>query len=265
MQDRIRVYFSERCMGRSFIRYADLALDDPTKVIDLSQHTVLENGKPGTFDDEGQIPSYARLLSDHEVMLWYSGWNTRNTIPYHNATGACYSDDGGRTFRRRHDGPVLDRTEKEPYLRVTPCCADGRMWYVSGVRWEKVGDRYEPIYVIRLHEEHKGNPIAIPQAYPDECFSRPWVTQVGAIWRMWYCHRRASDYRDGENAYRIGYADSIDGKSWYRHDGLANLPRSDFDSTMQAYPAAFQVKGKTYMLYNGNTFGKFGFGLAVAE
>jgi hypothetical protein len=34
---------------------------------------------------------------------------------------------------------------------------------------------------------------------------------------------------------------------------------------MQCYPNVFQSDGRFYMLYNGNEFGRFGFGLAVLE
>ena len=48
MQDRVRVYFSERnSSNRSHIYYVDLELDDPTKILhDPSGNPVLENGKP---------------------------------------------------------------------------------------------------------------------------------------------------------------------------------------------------------------------------
>jgi hypothetical protein len=34
---------------------------------------------------------------------------------------------------------------------------------------------------------------------------------------------------------------------------------------MICYPFVFEHKGKIYMLYNGNDYGKEGFGLAVLE
>jgi len=34
---------------------------------------------------------------------------------------------------------------------------------------------------------------------------------------------------------------------------------------MHHYPHVFQLDNKWYMLYNGNEFGKYGFGLAVLE
>ena len=39
----------------------------------------------------------------------------------------------------------------------------------------------------------------------------------------------------------------------------------DWDSDMMCYPHLCSVNEKIYLLYNGNNFGKTGFGLAVLE
>lgn len=272
MQDRVRVYFAERdAKNKSFIRYADFDLDDPTKMIGESGR-VLENGDPGTFDDQGQIPSCA-VCHDKTVNLYYSGWNTRTTVPYHNATGVATSLDGGETFERPWPGPLLDRTPLEPYLAVTPCWTGPNWYYVSGMRWEKIGDRMEPIYVIcqatskdGMHFERDGV-IRIPQLHERECFSRPWVMKINDDWHMWYSHRHAEDYRDGHGAYRLGYAVSNDGQNWQRRDGEVGISVSEdgWDSKMIAYSAVFFLRDKLWMLYNGSSFGKHGFGLAVGD
>lgn len=266
MADRVRVYYASRDgNNQSRIEFVDLDLDDPTKIIAGPSGRILDNGKPGTGDDEGQMPSYAIADPYHIVILLYSGWNTRNTVPYHNATFQAYSRNGGRSFYREHDGPILDRIETEPYLRVTPCKCSWGMWYVSGLRWELISDRYEPIYVIRAQDELNNNPIAISQTHDRECFSRPWVTRDKDEWTMIFSYRDAVDYRDGDGSYRLGYAESSDGKKWNRFNSMIDVPRTEFDQKMQCYAATFDVKGKRYMVYNGDTFGKYGFGIAMVE
>jgi len=278
MQDRVRVYFSERDVnGKSFIRFVDLELDDPTKIIGGPSDRVLENGKLGSADADGQIPSFA-WRQGMSTYLYYSGWTALQSGAYHNSTMLARSGDEGQSFWRMFDGPILDRTPHEPYLAVTPCLVNygiGHMWYVGGLRWENINGKPEPIYAIHFAlldqdscakaPEWVRHGIAIPQAHPFECHSRPWVNRYKRKYRMWYCHRSAIDYRDGLNAYRLGYATSADGWQWKRQDDQMHLPRSDFDTTMQCYPAVFEAQGKVYLLYNGNTFGKHGFGLAVAE
>lgn len=276
LQDRIRVYFSPRDQGgRSYTAFADLDRSDPSRVLQVSPRPVIDSGAPGTFDDEGLMPSCA--VDDGERMrLYYSGWNQRKTVPYHNAMGLAFSTDGGATFARDFQGPILDRCAAEPYLAVTPTVLVERglwrMWYVSGLRWERIAERYEPVYVIKYAESEDGiawrrsNRTCIPQQFEDEAFSRPWVLRLGDGYHMWYCYRRSEDYRDGAGSYRIGYATSGDGLSWLRRDDLAGLPASaqGWDSSMTCYPAVFRIESELVMLYNGNGFGREGFGFATA-
>jgi hypothetical protein len=76
---------------------------------------------------------------------------------------------------------------------------------------------------------------------------------------MWYASRGA--------AYRIGYAESADGLQWERKDGEAGLSVSaeGWDSEMIAYPCVFDHRGRRYMMYNGNGYGRTGIGLAVLD
>jgi len=69
----------------------------------------------------------------------------------------------------------------------------------------------------------------------------------------------------GGETYRIGYAQSVDGKNWELNLEEAGIDVSSegWDSEMIEYPFVFDHKGERYMLYNGNGFGKTGFGLAV--
>jgi hypothetical protein len=78
---------------------------------------------------------------------------------------------------------------------------------------------------------------------------------------MWFC------FRGLDFPYRIGYAESLDGKSWTRRDALAGIGVSDagWDGGMIAYPFVFDHGGSRYMLYAGDGYGTAGMGLAVLE
>jgi hypothetical protein len=84
---------------------------------------------------------------------------------------------------------------------------------------------------------------------------------------MWFCYRGSRDFRDGEDAYRIGYAHSTDMQKWCRQDDTVGIDVSEsgWDSKMIAYPAVVTAKGRTLMFYNGNGFGVDGFGYATLE
>ena len=80
----------------------------------------------------------------------------------------------------------------------------------------------------------------------------------------------ALDFRTNpKNGYRLGYATSKDLIYWERKDEQLNLrlelDKDDWDSKMLCYPHLFEFNEKIYLLYNGNDFGKHGFGLAELE
>jgi len=279
LDDRIRVYYADRdASGRSFPTFIDVDRTDPTRVIGVNPPPLLPPAAPGAFDDEGLMPACA-LHRDGLVWLYYSGWNRRHSVPYHNATGLVVSDDGGRHFRRLFDGPVMDRTAREPYLAVTPwVAADSagsalRAWYVSGTRWERVGERYEPVYVIcSAHSingvdwTRNGVPCFV-QTHPLEAQAHPSVLRTEGAWHMWFCYRDSHDFRDGGGAYRIGYARSRDGVRFERDDARAGIDVSaeGWDSKMICYPSVIAVGIKVYMFYNGNGFGRSGIGVAELD
>jgi hypothetical protein len=90
----------------------------------------------------------------------------------------------------------------------------------------------------------------------------------GELYRMWFCFRGRAGFRTSKgSAYRIGYAESRDGIAWVRDDSRCGIVSSEagWDSEMIAYPHVVSHSGRTYMFYNGNGFGRSGFGYAVME
>ncbi|NNM68546.1 MAG: hypothetical protein HKM00_00995 [Gallionella sp.] len=274
MDGCIRVYFAGRNQGgKSFISYVDLDKTDPTKVMDVHDRALIALGKVGSFDDEGMMPSDL-VEYQGRIYLYYSGWNQRVTSAYHNTTGLIFSDDGGVTFHRSFEGPILDRIPTEPYMAVTPTVLieDGlwQMWYVSGTSWELIAGKYEPVYVIKYAHSADGifwvrpEGVCIKPNHNLEAYSRPCVVKDGSLYKMWYCFRDSIDFRGGCGSYRLGYAESADGIDWHRMDDSMILQGAagDWESDMQCYPYVIDVNGSRYMFYNGNGFGRSGFGVA---
>lgn len=273
----LRVFYADRTPeGRSFTTFLDVDRRDPARVVYCHRKPVIGFGKPGTFDDEGIMPAFVIDEGDR-ILMYYSGWNRRCTVPYHNATGVAVSSDGGQRFERLFDGPILDRTPSEPYIAVTPCVirqADRwRMWYVSGTGWANVGGRHEPVYVVKYAVSGDGihwqrpDVQCVPSRHALEAFSHPCVLERHGLYRMWYCHRDSVDFRDGKGSYRMGYAESRDGIRFTRMDEVAGIDvsASGWDSKMICYPYVLDVDNRTLMFYNGNGFGQSGFGYAVLE
>lgn len=274
MDQHIRVFFAGRNQaGKSFITYVDLDKTDPAKILYVHDNPIIPLGKIGTFDDEGMMPSDL-VVNNGRIYFYYSGWNQRVTCAYHNTTGMIVSDDGGMTFHRVFDGPVLDRIPTEPYMAVTPTVLidNGiwRMWYVSGTSWEEIDGKYEPIYVIKYAHSTDGihwvrpESVCIKPKHNLEAYSNPSVVKDGDIYKMWFSYRDSIEFRGGRGSYRIGYAESLDGIDWCRKDDIFELAQSpaEWENQMQCYPYIIDIADKRYMFYNGNGFGRSGFGVA---
>ncbi|WP_156816824.1 hypothetical protein [Desulfovibrio oxyclinae] len=277
MEDCIRVYYSPRDVnGKSRITYVDLDKDDPAKVLYVHKEPVLSLGKLGACDDSGTLCTCA-LECDGKIYLYYTAYNIRVTVPYGNAIGLAVSDDGGNSFTRLFDGPVLDRSAYDPYFVISPWVmkfGEGwRMWYAAGTKWITVDGKPESLYQIKTAFSQdainwcKDDLTCIPTMSEYEANAKPTVVFEDGMYKMWFCYRGSNDFRDGPESYRIGYATSEDGLSWIRSDaecGIQPGPQ-EWDSKMQAYPSVVSTKSSKYLFYNGNGFGMNGFCCAVWE
>lgn len=267
--DLFRVYFSSRDAGnRSFTGSLVIDIRRPQQLLELAQEPVLAPGELGAFDDSGAMASWLAAHAGRRY-LYYIGWNLGVTVPFRNAIGLAVAGTGGG-FARFAPGPLVDRSLHEPHF-VASCCVlpDGerwRMWYLSCTGWQQRSGRPEHRYHIKYAESADGvhwerdGLVAIDYAHAGEyAISRPSVLRDADRWRMWYSYRGA--------AYRIGYAESEDGRRWQRLDAQAGITvsPSGWDSEMVEYPFVFDHGGQRYMLYNGNGYGKTGFGLAILE
>jgi predicted GH43/DUF377 family glycosyl hydrolase len=150
------------------------------------------------------------------------------------------------------------------------------MWYIYGTDWKvyKFSKNPERTYVIGHATSENGidwkkqGMQIIESMYEGECQALPTVIRISNRYHMYFCHRNSNDFRNNpKNSYRFGYAYSDDLMHWTRDDKNTGITTSknDWDSDMVCYPHVFQWDNQVYMLYNGNEFGRFGFGLAVLE
>jgi predicted GH43/DUF377 family glycosyl hydrolase len=276
--DVVRIYFGPRDkLGRTFTAFIEVAADNPSKVLYVHDRPVLKPGQLGCFDDDGAMPS---CLVNHrgKKYLYYIGWNRGVSVPYRNSIGVAVSEDGGLSFSRMFEGPVIDRTRDEPFFTATPyiLIEDGlwRCWYASSTGFVIVDEKPEPVYQVKYAESDDGfawrrpNVTCIPYTFEGEANARPSVLKEGDMYRMWYCYRGSKGYRfDKAQSYRLGYAESPDGLRWNRMDDQVGICRSGegWDATMIAYPNVYEHNGRKFMLYCGDSFGEAGFGYAVLK
>ena len=276
--DVLRIYFGVRnASGHTVATYIEVEADNPANVLYVDEAgPVIGLGDLGCFDDTGVLPAWI-VNKEGLKYLYYVGWNAGVSVSYRNSIGLAVSDDGGRSFTRMFKGPVVDRSKTEPHFCSSPCVLfeDGlwRMWYLNGIRWDIIDGHSEPIYHIKYAESQDGmnwdrrGIVSIDLKSPDEGgIARPCVIREDGIYKMWYSYRGIKDYRTNpEHSYRIGYAESEDGIHWTRKDEEVGIDVSDegWDSQMIAYAYVYHHKGKKYMIYSGNDFGKAGLGYAV--
>ncbi len=267
--DEFRILVSGRDSGgRSHTGWFEAEISDAPKILGVALQPVLSPGPPGSFDADGAMLSWV-ALSRGQDFYYYIGWNRANDVPFRNALGVARSSGNDGAIVKA-PGPILDRSIHDPCFTASACVIPGedkwRMWYLSCVAWETGGSVPVARYHIKYAESGDGiswrrdGIVAIDFADPNEtAISRPTVLRERDRWRMWYSYRG--------DRYTIGYAESVDGIVWNRMDDMAGIrpSREGWDSEMIEYPHVFAHRGKLFMLYNGNEFGKSGVGLAVLE
>lgn len=271
--DIVRVYFAGRSKSSfSSIGYVDLDVTDNYRVIQLSRVPVISPGDIGCFDEHGVFPASIVNIGDKKY-LYYVGWNQGYKQPlFYASIGLAISEDGGKSYKKYSKAPILSRSEFDPCLVTSPnvFIENGiwRMTYVSGVRWEEINGSLKSFYHIKYAESRNGiewmrnGDVCVDFRDEKETnIARSAVIKEMGKYKMWFC------YVYGDQKYRMGYAESNDFKSWDRKDNISGIGVSEnsFDSEMTCYPYILIIRGKKHMFYNGNNFGKEGFGLAIEK
>jgi hypothetical protein len=278
-ENRLRIYYGTRDKkGRTLTTYIEVEEKNPSNILYVHEKPILPLGRLGCFDDSGVMPSDI-VSHNGNKYLYYLGWNVGHSVRYRVANGLAISEDGGETFSRISEGPIMDRNIIDPIAVSTQCVLvdEGvwKMWYMSYTKWELVHGITEPFYHIKYAESTDGiqwnrdGNVCIGFVSKSEAgIARPIVIREDGLYKMWFSTRTAVDYRkDKTQSYRIGYAESLDGKTWNRMDDEVGITvsGSGWDSEMIAYPYVVKYSDRKIMFYNGNGFGRTGFGYAISD
>jgi len=266
--DVYRIFFSGRDVhNRSSVGAVDV--DIVQRVVITEHHApFIEHGSVGSFYSDGVSVGNCYAVDGIQYML-FMGWQ--------NPPGGHWRGDIGRLIVTPELSLQLDDEEpfmgidstdpislSYPWVQARPS-GGFDMWYGSTLKWD--AGNGEMLHVIHHASSHDGHQwhrtgLAVPfELGRAQAFSRPTVVQnKESDFEMWFSYRSGSGGK-----YRIGYATSENGVNWkldLDNAGIA-VSTAGWDSEMIEYPFVFDHEGHRYMLYNGNGYGKTGFGLAV--
>lgn len=266
--DVYRVFYSGRdAQNRSSVGAVDMDMRR-FEVVAEHQNPFAKHGAEGAFDHAG-ISIGCEFIRNDGRYLTYMAWQTmgldhwRGDIGLLRLNNDLSIDTKSRQILLEVD-PVDPISLSYPWIEKTG--GNYEMWYGSTVTWD--AGNGEMLHVINHATSINGREwtrhgLAVPFGISlAQAFSRPTVwTAPDETRHMWF------SYRDGTGTpYRIGYATSLKGGPWQRHDthggphvGSGSGPY-DWDGEMICYPFVFRHEDRLIMLYNGNDFGRHGFG-----
>ena len=279
----VRVFISCRPQKNSDMQYisrtgyVDLDIENLSRIVNISNSPILELGNTGSFDEFGLMTSCVVPFKD-KIYAYYTGWTRMQSVPYTMAIGMAYSNDNGNSFSKISQGPIIAQSIHSPYLASGPVVRNingtWHMWFLRGTRWIEHNEKKEPIYEIAyatsldgIKWDTTGHRVIEP-VYENECQVSFGIFRHKEKWHSLFAYRQATDFRENkERSYRIGYAYSNDLIQWFRDDRKAGIDvsKTGWDSEMICYPHVAEIRGKIYLFYCGNNFGKEGFGIAVLE
>ena len=265
----VRIFFSPRDRrNRSSITALDLRLaGEDFSIATPPEACLLSPGEIGCFDDSGV--SVASVVAEGgRLFVYYLGWSLGVTVPFRNFIGLAVGIPGAARLERLSPAPVLDRSPVDPYALSYPWVVKGkdgwRMWYGSYLSAGSDAHGGSPTIKVARSADgiawQRDGKIAIPLSGGEEtATARPCVIVDRDRERMWYACKNGSHYG-------IGYAESF-GRGWNRRDDELHFVGTigEWESESIEYPAVFDHGGHRYMLYNGNGYGRTGFGLAILE
>ena len=265
------IYFSSRDKfntARPFFLVFDI---ENMTILETQNKPLIETGGIGNFDEKGIILTDI-IFTTEGYKYYYVGFPRFANLLYSADSGMAVSKNINDSWEKLGKGPIITKSLEEPLFSSVQCVIEDnnefKMWYVSGVKWKKNEKQYKHYYNIRVSTSKDGitwskGKVCIDFKNEFEyALARSCVIKDGpGDYKMWYCFRAQKNI----DTYRIGYAESFDGISWERKDELMqhfDISVGEFDSEMICYPYVFDHKANRYMLYNGNGYGKTGFGIA---
>lgn len=269
-KDIYRIFFSGRdYKNRSSVGAVDIDI--------VSQEIIYKHKKPFfTFGEDNSfyhagVSIGCTYSTNAKRYMLFMGWQTPHNKHWRGDIGRLIITENAE-LELENESPLISSDSIDPISLSYPWIEKDssglyHMWYGSTLSWQSTNN--EMIHVFNHATSQDGDIwLKTGQAVPHiegvaQAFSRPTVLPgENNTYEMWFSYRSGL----GET-YRIGYAKSITPEKWELDlpaTGIT-ISESGWDSEMIEYPFVFQHNNISYMLYNGNGFGKSGFGLAIRQ
>lgn len=266
--DVFRIFFSGRDTdNRSSVGAVDIDIVK-REVIHVHSQPFFTNGPGSSFYADGVSIGNCYHVDGKQYML-FMGWQAPKGEHWRGDIGRLVVESD-LTLALDSDFPFMSSDDTDPISLSYPWVLEGQdgrfcMWYGSTSTWD--AGNGEMVHTINFASSSDGHHwvregLAVPYELGiAQAFSRPTVARgAQGEYEMWFSYRSGTG-----QTYRIGHAVSRDGKAWTLALSNAGIDVSadGWDSEMIEYPFVFEHKNQRYMLYNGNGYGKTGFGLAV--
>lgn len=263
----LRIYFASRNdQNKSFITYVDVENKPPFYLLYDHKQPISDLGQPGMFDEDGMIPSSIGSYGGKRY-LYYTGWSKRSgpKILYENSVGALEINDNG-SYDKVSTGPLISKSINVPFFcgHLTIDSETTNVGYILNC-WQWVNG--DPNYIVSEAVTRDGlrwdviEGVAISTKGDEGGICS--VNRIGD--KRIYCVRNWKDFRNNhENSYSIQYSELVN-ENWVRRGVVPGLEKTgdlkQWDGMMNCYPFIYN----NYIFYNGNEFGKTGFGYAELQ
>lgn len=264
-----KIFYSTRdTLGKSHTTFVDLNFKNwkPGVLLkNINQFPSFSPNSPGYFDDSGvSLTSFVKI--ENILYAYYLGWSKKIGVPFSNEIGIAIVDNNFN-FKRIQKLPIYNKSEVEPLTFGYPTIVGTNkkiyMYYDSIDKWdESEPNNYKfDLRVAVMKGSHKWlycNKLSLVTNIISRAITRPaFISTPTGLMMVYSCEI------DGEYKLNAALQDKKNHYKWIKNDRFIFPPSGQsWDSNEQSYCNIFKYQKYYYMLYNGNKYGKTGFGIA---
>lgn len=265
--DSFRIFFSTRdYLNRSHTTFVDLNMANwlpGEKLIHNQSNPSFSPGKIGHFDDCGvSVTTFIKM--DSKLFAYYLGWTIKKTTPLSNEIGIAYVDKN-YNFHRIQNLPVYGRTEIEPltfgYPTIFKYKQKTSLYYDAIDEWDENNLKMYKSYLRQAYLSINSgwtleNKQLIKLNLLERAITRPSL--------FTYKNKLIMVYSlDINGNYTLAASELNKENKWISIKKFEFIASGkEWDNNSICYPCTFKFNKEVYMLYNGNQYGKTGFGIA---